>query len=244
MLKAASGFRAHLPSWDLATLLQMSCSRGDRSVVRVRSGDNEGFIYIGEGRLVHAVTGSVVGEPAVALMLSWDGGEFALCERPWPLKGTIEISTQAVLIRAAQARDESEVRQSDVALTRLHSRPPLATAFAAPPASQLGARTEPRASSAPVAATEEAPVEASVRIDMNGEIVAQQGESEALASLVGYVTRMGALLGSQLGLESFEALTADVGPRRVLVFVEGDEMVGLVMAPGPLHAEMRQQLGV
>jgi hypothetical protein len=240
MLKAASGFRAQLPGWDLATLLQMSCTRGERSVVRVRSGDSEGFIYIGDGRLLHAVTGTLIGEPAVALMLSWEGGEFTLCERPWPLKNSIDISTQAVLIRAAQARDESEVRQSDVAL-RIGSRPSLATAFAAPRPSSAPQSTP---AGSPRAAAQEGPVEASVRIDMNGEIVAQHGETEALASLVGYVTRMGALLGSQLGLESFEALTADVGSRRVLVFVEGDEMVGLVLAPGSLHAEMRQQLGV
>lgn len=87
-------------------------------------------------------------------------------------------------------------------------------------------------------------MEASVRIDMNGEVVAQQGESDALASLVGYVTRMGALLGSQLGLESFDALSAELGSRRVLVFVEGDEMVGLMLAPGALHTELRRQLGV
>jgi len=238
-LKAASGFRADLPGWDLATLLQMSCSRGDRSVVRVCAGDSDGFIYIGEGRLVHAVAGSLEGEPAVALMLSWEGGEFALCERPWPLKGTIDISTQAVLIRAAQARDESEVRQADRSLTRVqHAPPSLATALAAPPPAA------PSSKSAGPLAVKEGPVEASVRIDINGEVAAQHGETEALASLVGYVTRMGALLGSQLGLESFEALSAEIGARRVLVFVEGDEMVGLVLAPGSVHAEMRQQLGV
>jgi hypothetical protein len=85
---------------------------------------------------------------------------------------------------------------------------------------------------------------ASVRIDMNGDIVALNGNAESLAPLVAYVTRMGALLGPQLGLESFEALSADLGKRRALVFVEGDEMVGLLLPAGPLHQELRQQLGL
>ena len=85
---------------------------------------------------------------------------------------------------------------------------------------------------------------ASVRIDMNGEVVACHGDSEALAQLVGYATRMGALLGSQLGLEAFEALSADLGEKRALIFVEGDQMVGLLLWPRASHQELRQQLGV
>ena len=80
--------------------------------------------------------------------------------------------------------------------------------------------------------------------DVNGEIVAQQGASDMLAPLVAYVTRMGALIGSQLGLESFEALSAELGDERALIYAEGPEMVGLLLAPGPVYQELRQQLGV
>ena len=85
---------------------------------------------------------------------------------------------------------------------------------------------------------------ASVRIDMNGAIVARHGATDTLAPLVGYVARMGALLGSQLGLETFEALSADLGAQRALIYVEGNEMVGLLLSAGPIYQELRQQLGV
>ena len=100
------GFRAELPNWDLPTLLQMSCTRGGRTCVEVQSGAHKGYIYMSEGRLVHAQVGTRVGEAAVAQMLTWPGGAFALCERPWPLKPSIDASADAVLLRVAQAHDE------------------------------------------------------------------------------------------------------------------------------------------
>jgi hypothetical protein len=215
-----AGFHAELPGWDLPTLLQMACARGDRACVEVRCAHEHGHIFMAEGRLVHASVGTVVGEAAVALMLCWPGGNFALCERPWPLKATIDASAEVVLLRAAQAQDE-----------RAH----------AAELAQLGAR-----SLAPVshAMAREGPVIASVRIDMNGEVVSHNGPSDSIAPLVAYVTRMGALLGPQLGLEPFEALAAELGKRRALVFVEGDEMVGLLLPAGALCQELRQQLGL
>jgi hypothetical protein len=88
------------------------------------------------------------------------------------------------------------------------------------------------------------PLLASVRIDVNGEVVSQHGSVDTLAPLVAYVTRIGALLSFQLGLHAFEAVSADLGPHKALVFVEGKEMVGLLLAPGPLYQELRQQLDV
>jgi hypothetical protein len=214
------GFHAELPGWDLPTLLQMSCARGERACVEVRCAHEHGHIYMTEGRLVHASVGTVVGEAAVALMLQWPGGNFALCDRPWPLKATIDASAEVVLLRAAQVQDESN-HAAELA--------------------QLGARS---VAQAPAAIRREGPVIASVRIDMNGEVVAYNGPADALAPLVAYVTRMGALLGPQLGLEPFEALAAELGKRRALVFVEADEMVGMLLPAGALCQELRQQLGL
>lgn len=229
VIKAPTGFRAQLPGLDLATLLQMACARGGRAVVRVRSGAEEGFIFTSEGRLVHAHLGTLSGEQAVTRMLSWSAGDFALCDRPWPLKPSIDAGITEVLIRAAQLRDESADHASEALVARLLP--------ARAPSSAPG-RTAHSSND------QEGSVLASVRIDMNGEVVAQHGATDVLAPLVGYVTRMGALLGPQLGLEPFEALSADLGERRALIYVEGREMVGLLLTPGPVYQELRQQLGV
>jgi hypothetical protein len=224
VVEAPTGFHVQLRGLDLATLLQLACARGDRAVVRVRSGDQEGFIFTAEGRLVHANVGALSGEQAVACMLTWATGECSLCDRPWPLKHSIDARVDAVLIRAAQLRDESAVGEQDTAVARLKQAPSL--------------------KSLPSSNGQAGSVLASVRIDMNGEIVAQHGATDVLAPLVGYVARMGALLGPQLGLEPFEALSAELGARRALIYVEGKDMVGLLLSPGPAYQGMRQQLGV
>lgn len=178
---------------------------------------------------MHARVGNLTGEQAVASMLYWSAGDFALCDRPWPLKHSIDAGIDEVLIRAAQSRDESADREREAMLARLLPAP---------------AATSPHARGAQASNSQESSVSASVRIDINGEVVAQQGASDALAPLVAYVTRMGALLGPQLGLEPFEALSAELGGRRALIYVEGREMVGLLLTPGLVYQEMRQQLGV
>lgn len=94
------------------------------------------------------------------------------------------------------------------------------------------------------AATSQSSLLASVRINLDGEVVSHSGSAETLAPLVAYVTRMGALLSTQLGLRAFEALSADLGSQKALIFVEGHEMVGLLMSSGSMYAEIRQQLGV
>ena len=77
---------------------------------------------------------------------------------------------------------------------------------------------------------------ASVRIDMNGDVISEHGQNEQLAPLVAYVTRIGALLGATLGLEPFDAMHVELGGKRLLVFADGGEMVGLMMSAGPAAA--------
>jgi hypothetical protein len=215
---------------------------------------------------MHASVGTLLGEPAVALMLSWPGGAFSLCDRPWPLKPSIDETPDVVLLRVAQARDEAQRHVSrstpfarpgastpiPVPATALVSKRPSsfgdAPVAAAPAANSASAGAAPDpasyAGSAPGSDSQEGHVLASVRIDMNGEIVERKGDADALAPLVGYVTRMGALLGLALGLEAFEALSADLGNKRALIYAEGEDMVGLLLEPGAVYQELRQQLSV
>jgi hypothetical protein len=235
VLKSSEGFRAQIPGLDLATLIQMAAAHRDRMVVRVGSEGQEGYLYFDAGRLVHASAEGCSGEAAVSRMLLWKRGEFTVCHRPWPRDTSIAMSTEALLIRAAQSRDEAEVRRdSEPASGRRPSLRPLSNALtlAARPGSSV---TEP---------SEEPPMIASVRIDMNGEVISEHGENDHLAPLVAYVTRIGALLGATLGLESFEALHVELGDKRLLVFADGGEMVGLMMSAGPAVSELRHQLGV
>ncbi|HEX5660056.1 MAG TPA: DUF4388 domain-containing protein, partial [Polyangiales bacterium] len=114
VIKPQPGFRAELPGLDLPTLIQMTCARRERLVVRVSSYGEEGFLYSAEGRIVHASVGELIGDEAVLRMLAWPTGEFSICERPFPLRATVESSTEGLLLRAAQRSDEAALdRETD-----------------------------------------------------------------------------------------------------------------------------------
>jgi hypothetical protein len=221
---APAGFRAELCGLDLATLLQAACSRGERSVIRVDNLEGEeGYVYVADGTLCHASLGALLGEPAMVRMLSWQHGELSVCERPWPLHPTLQGSLEALLIRAAQLQDEAHKAESP---GRIGERVTLVSAPPGPPASVDSALT------------------ASVRIDMNGDIVAEHGDVAHLAQLVSYVTRLCTLLGPNLGLAAFEAMSVELGAQRVLIFSDGADMVGLQVHPGPAFQELRRQLRI
>jgi hypothetical protein len=221
---APAGFRAELRGVDLSTLLQVACAQRDRTVVRVHGHEGEeGYVYIAEGTLCHASVGALSGESALVHMLGWQHGELSVCERPWPLHPSLHGSLDALLIRAAQLHDEAH--RSDSALL-----------------SAEHVTLVPTPSVAPLDADDA--LVASVRIDMNGDIVAQHGEAGHLAQLVSYVTRLCALLGPSLGLAPFEAMSADVGAQHVLIFSDGGDMVGLNVKPSPAYQELRKQLRI
>jgi hypothetical protein len=117
VIKPQPGFRAELPGLDLATLIQMTCARRERLVVRVSSYGEEGFLYSADGRLVHATVGDLAGDEAVLRMLAWATGEFSVCERPFPLHPSVATSTEGLLLRAAQRVDEAALdRETDSVL--------------------------------------------------------------------------------------------------------------------------------
>jgi hypothetical protein len=212
---APAGFRAELRGLDLSTLLQAACSRGERTVIRVHNHEGEeGYVYVADGTLCHASVGTLLGEPAMVHMLDWQHGELSVCERPWPLHPSLQGSLEALLIRAAQLHDEAHKSESP---GRIAERVTLVPAPLGPPAPGDSALT------------------ASVRIDMNGDIVAEH---------VSYVTRLCTLLGPTLGLAPFEAMSVELGAQRVLIFSDGADMVGLQVHPGPAYQELRRQLRI
>lgn len=292
------GFSVSLPGLDLATLIQMASSQGQRLIVRVGSQQHEGLLYFASGRLVHATADGFAGEPAVRRMLLWSGGDFQVCERPWPSQPSIHTSIEALLLRAAHSRDE-DVRQSQVpvplvppvralpsrdvlpteppvsSMSPVSSLPHVPSVSAAsttvagtgpravtmrrepppippPPALYPPSSTAPLApvpsvaSVAPVApvARAESAIVASVRVSEDGQVTTGHGDGEALSQLVSYTVRLATLAGAHLGLGPLDALYADLGDRRVVVFNDDGDTVGLVLTPGSTVNDLRRQLGV
>ena len=101
------GFRGVLRRVGLQDVIQMECLSRNSSVLEISTGEQQGRIFIREGRIIHAVAGSRTGELAFNYLLRLTGGEFNL--RPFAEPGceTISGSCESLLMEAAQQRDEA-----------------------------------------------------------------------------------------------------------------------------------------
>jgi Domain of unknown function (DUF4388) len=222
-----TGFRASLPGVDLASLLQLVSMSKERRVVQVSSGKILGYLYMSQGRPCHAALEGEHGEssrglPAAIQLLGLRDGDVCLTDRPFPPVKTLDMPLEELLIRAANAHDEADTRaRASAVLERAEE-----------PAARGG---EPGGADAVIA---------SVRLNEYGQLVSSTGKAQVLAQLVAYVTRMTAIVAHHLALSPFVALEAELGGQRVLVFVDGADLVGLVLADGASAAELRKQLGL
>ena len=71
------GFHATLEAVGLVDLLQLLSRHETTGRMTLRSVNARGEIYIENGRLVHAATGTLVGRPAIKELLRWGGGACA-----------------------------------------------------------------------------------------------------------------------------------------------------------------------
>lgn len=229
------GFSANLNAASLSDLVQMQCLSGTRAAARVTSGDEVGYLYFREGRVVHAMSPSYVGEPAALEILAWDSGSFELCNAGWPESESIDITFQGLLIRAAQARDESGRHSlSRFPRPRGDSAPP-------PPRPERRAvdeRAEASAEASRLPSVNPGPlsgvtrVHSAVRLDAQGNALTSKGAgAEELGDAVALSVRLARLAGESLGLDRLLAIEATSSTQRTLVILEKAGTMVAVRAP-------------
>jgi len=205
-----SGFRAEIGGANLWDLVQMECLARRSSCVRVTSPHDVGYLYFERGEIIHATTRRLSGQLAALEILSWEHGSFVpvddhgdLGVPGWPTKRTIDVSHEALILRAAQLRDEAVARvlpfpdqgskgEGDVSL-----RPPGVDSLKGAPSTSRSA--PPSSGSPPTYA-------AAVRLDPAGRLVEAKGASGDLAPVAAYVARLAELLSDDLGLPPLKAL--------------------------------------
>jgi len=101
---ATSGFSAQ-SQMGLPEVLQMCCLSRRSGQITFRSGESYGFIYIQQGRVLHALCGSIEGEEAIYFMLLWPGGGFSLDEDILPHKRTVTLTWEQLLFEGARRAD-------------------------------------------------------------------------------------------------------------------------------------------
>jgi len=99
-----SGFSAQ-SQMGLPEVLQMCCLSMRSGQITFRSGESYGFIYIQQGRVLHALCGVTEGEEAIYSMLIWPGGGFSLDEGILPHKKTVTLTWEQLLFEGARRAD-------------------------------------------------------------------------------------------------------------------------------------------
>lgn len=106
----AAGFSGKLRNFPLLDIIQMACVARRDGRLRVRRRGETGEIVLQHGRIIHAVTKSKIGEPALLEVLCWMRGmfEFAPIPPEQVTPRTIFGRWEQVLMDAVRQRDEWE----------------------------------------------------------------------------------------------------------------------------------------
>ncbi len=88
----------------------MCCLSRRSGQITFRSGESYGFVYIQQGRVLHALCGNTEGDEAVYTMLTWPGGGFSLDEGILPHKKTVTATWEQLLFEGARRADEGRLQ--------------------------------------------------------------------------------------------------------------------------------------
>jgi formylglycine-generating enzyme required for sulfatase activity len=105
--RQGSGFTGTVEKLNLEDVIQMACLAGTTSTIRVLRSNQKGYLYLNQGRPVHASVGQLTGQEAVNELISWTGGRFDLrWGIPPKLPKTLSGNVGALLLEAARVSDE------------------------------------------------------------------------------------------------------------------------------------------
>ena len=133
------GFRGMMRRVGLQEVLQMECLGRKSSVLEIFTGKVRGRIFICDGAIVHADSGSLRGEVALYGMLALRGGEFNLLPFAEPPRRTVEGQWESLLMEAARLSDEGQkfLETEEPEPAAAEPGEPAASAAAEPPAGEM-----------------------------------------------------------------------------------------------------------
>jgi Sulfatase-modifying factor enzyme 1/Domain of unknown function (DUF4388) len=101
------GFTGTVEKLNLEDVIQMACLAGTTSTITVVRSNQRGYLYLNQGRPVHASVGQLTGQEAVNELISWREGTFDLrWGIPSKLPKTLSGNVGALLLEAARVSDE------------------------------------------------------------------------------------------------------------------------------------------
>jgi hypothetical protein len=194
----------------LQEVLQMECLGRKSSVLEVFTSEARGRIYISEGNIVHAESGTLQGEVALYGLLALRGGEFNLLPFVEPAARTISGQYEFLLMEAARLKDEApsepQLGMADITTTSVKGQ------IFVPQGAPVG-----EAPSRPPAKTEEV-----ILCSGAGEVLYEQGckSVERRVGLMSQVEKQASQLGELLPMGRFERLEVGTTDGRIVFKVE------------------------
>ncbi len=232
----AAGFAARLDGASLADLVQLECMRGTRRVIRVTSEGRFGYLYFDQGQVVHATTAGRFGENAALTILSWKTGTFEACEHTWPVRGSIHVPHQSLVMRAAQQEDEARrgvAPESSGAESGI-SRVPASVREVTPANEVREGDAAPQHEEHAMPTTGAGGVKPkngvlrAVRLDREGNVLSHVGPALGdFADAASYTLRLCSLIGESLGLEDFVGLECGATEHAFLAFWDKETIVAM-----------------
>ncbi|MFN2144754.1 MAG: DUF4388 domain-containing protein [Anaerolineales bacterium] len=104
----AEVLRGNLAQLSLLDILRMLSSGSRTGRLDVRQGAKTGEIYLQRGSIVHAVTGTQMGEKGVYTLMSWLEGEFSFTPDVEPPERSIEAATEQLMLEASRQAQQWE----------------------------------------------------------------------------------------------------------------------------------------
>jgi hypothetical protein len=90
----------------LAEVLQICCLGRRNGQITFRAWDNEGFVFVQHGQVLHAATGAIEGEEAIYQMLTWTNGAYTFEDDILPQRRTVQMTWEQLLFEGARRADE------------------------------------------------------------------------------------------------------------------------------------------
>ena len=104
----AQGFRGNLAQISLLDILRMLCSGNRTGRLDIQNAGKSGELFLVNGEIVHAVSGTQLGESGVYSLMSWLQGDFGFTPGIAPPERSIGTTTEQLLLEAARQAEQWE----------------------------------------------------------------------------------------------------------------------------------------
>ena len=111
--------KGNLSQLPLLDILKVLSSSGRSGRLELEHGNKSGEIYLENGDLVHAVSGSQIGEAAVYSLIGWLEGDLKFYPEAVSPEESISLTTEQMLLEAGRRADQWEDIQKVVPTTEI-----------------------------------------------------------------------------------------------------------------------------